>query len=412
MKKNLFEILGEDGKKFRCNPENGKWIIGEGELPEYLNQKLVFEPFCGTSMIVANISQMCPLDCVYCFAKKSRGDKKMSVLTGKKMIDRVFELSEAERNLVFHGNEPMTNYSLIKELILYSKPKGKINFRMQTNAILLDEEKIRFLTENNVGIGISLDGLSNHQNYNRPFFQDFDLSNSYEKVLENINILKNFQPEIPLIAVITKNNVNDLENILHHFENLGISSVYFNPAYPSKDKDYSPEISELEENMKKVLDNHIENILMGDSKIKITNLRDLFRTFFTTRNTYSCIRCSGTKIHPLLGVGIQGEIYPCDLFWDQENYKIGNIFDNSFIESFNSPKNMRINRDFQKMESCLDCNWKTFCGGECPGSAQMLFEDIHQSGPYCEYRKFMLEYAAKKISFLHEKNILKKILEI
>lgn len=408
----LFSLQGCQDKHFICNSRTGRWGLAREineEIADALSNPFPHQPFCGTQMIVMNISNICNLKCIYCFAEGLK-DKKMSIETGRKTIDRVFELPENSRNLVFHGKEPMTNYELIVDLINYAKQLGTINFKMQSNGTLFDDPSIEFLVRNEIGIGISLDGLPRHQNKARSYL---NRGGSYEEVVKNLEKIRKAQKGISVIAVVSRHNVFDLEEIADHFENIGIDSIFFNPAYPkTNNNDFCPNQEVLIKQMTSLFDKKIAKILAGRSGIEIGNLKDVLRTFFSPKITTNCIRCNGTMIHPLIGIDIDGSIYPCDLFWGMEDYKIGNIFDMRLEDSFNHPRNFRTYRTIDNIPSCLSCRWQKFCGGECPGSSVRHSQTIAKRGYYCEYRKAILEYAAQKIPFLHEKRILGKLLGI
>lgn len=402
---------GYGGHKFLCNRSSGDWAISIDEnhpkIKEISEKYSVQEPFIGTQMIVINISRICNFDCKYCFAEDLKGPDKMSEDVGRKVIDRVFELPEGSRRVVFHGNEPMTNYSLIRNLVDYTKNREKITFTMQTNGSIMGADQLEFLSKENVGIGISLDGLARHHNKSRPYRGGFD---SFDDVVRTVEKVKTAQGGISVITVITKNNVNDLEEIVDGFGDLGIDSVSFNPTYPHLSDEYCPSQEDLSRNMVRLFDREINRVIGGNSGTAIVNLRDILRTFFIPKNTLNCVRCSGSKIHPLIGIDIDGSIYPCDLFWKREEFKIGNIFQMSLNESFNNPKNFRTYRNPCEVEQCSSCDWLAFCGAECPGVSIRCDHSITSKGYYCNYRKKILEYGASKIPMLHEKGVLGKIL--
>lgn len=401
------------GNRFFCNRSSGDWAIAvddnHPEIREISRRYFFQEPFIGTQMVVINISRVCNFDCEYCFAEDLKGFDRMSELVGRKAIDRVLELPERSRRVVFHGNEPITNYSLINNLVDYAKNRGKIIFAMQTNGSIMYDDQLEFLSREKVGIGISLDGLARHHNKSRPYRGGFA---SFDDVVRNVGKVKAAQGRISVITVITKDNVHDLEEIVKSFGDLGIDSVSFNPTYPHLSKEHCPPQEELSRNMIHLFDMEIDRILEGNPGTAIVNLRDILRTFFIPKSTLNCVRCSGSKMHPLIGIDIDGSIYPCDMFWDREEFKIGDIFQMRLDESFNCLKNFRTYRNPREIDQCSSCDWLTFCGAECPGISIRCDGAIASKGHYCDYRKKMLEYGASKIPLLHEKGVLGKILGI
>ena len=166
----------------------------------------------------------------------------------------------------------------------------------------------------------------------------------------------------------------------------------------------------ITKNMINTFDNYIKRTINGEKTIKIINLRDLARVFFRNNTTSNCVKCGGNNIHPLIAIDSQGDIYPCDFFWGRKEYKIGNIFQHSLAESFNSPLNFRVSRTTDNVEECSSCDWEKFCGAGCPGSSVLEGKGIVNKNYYCDYNKNMFEYLVKKLPLIHEKKILDKIL--
>lgn len=410
---NITRIKTESEKDFFLNKNTGKWTLAdnlEEKSLEYLLRKSdKNKNFIGTSMIVLNISNICNLECVYCHVKGAEDETtKMSSTVGKKAIDRIFELPEPNRHVVFHGREPTTNFPLIKELIKYSKGKGKIEFCMQSNGTLFDEKQLEYLKNEKVGIGISLDGLENHQLANRPSKSGELL---YPKIVNNTDKISKFQKELSIITVVSKYNVNDLERITRDFEKRGFTSVRLYPLLPGENSYLDcPNQEELSKNMTTVFNNYLERTINGENPIKIANFRDLARIFFRDNINSNCVKCGSGNLHPLIAIDIQGDIYPCDFFWGRKEYKLGNIFNNSLTEIFNSPLNFRVSRTTEEVEECYSCDWERLCGAGCPGASVLEGKGIASKSYYCEYNKNMFEYFVKKLPLIHEKRILDKIL--
>lgn len=397
---------------FIGNRETGKWVLGkklDSEIRENISTPFSKEPCKGVGKIVLNMGRECNFNCTYCLVGDSKQESlKLEGAVGKKVLDRVFEFSE-ERHIVFHGSEPMMNYGLIQELIEYNQEKNYgISFSIQSNGTLFNKDNLNFLIKNRVGVGVSLDGNAIHQNLNRPYKNNKD---SYEDVIKSMLEVKSIQGNISTITVITKENVSDLEEIVESYESLGLESVLFAPVSPITDESLVPDKKLLAKNMKQILDRYIHNEEEGIPTIRIRNLRDYLRIFFRPKTTSNCLQCGSGETQPILAVDCDGSIYPCDFFWGNKEYLIGNISDMPFSEALSSDKNMRVYRDVQEIEPCASfCDWKRFCGGGCPGATASYKNTLIKNSFYCDYNKEMFNYIAKKIPVLHSKKLIRHLI--
>ena len=134
--------------------------------------------------LVFLLSNSCNLACEYCYAQYNRRDDILSLDKIKLMIDHVFSLhvnDEKELDISFlGGGEPTYHWKLLALAILYAREKSallNLNVRIgfPTNGTLLNEERIRFLAENNVQVGMSFDILPEIQNEQRQTSEPFVL---------------------------------------------------------------------------------------------------------------------------------------------------------------------------------------------------------------------------------------------
>lgn len=126
------------------------------------------------------LSEQCNLACKYCFLgnndthkRKSFLSENMSTETADKAIDffiRQIKISNPNTDqnkpvLIFYGGEPLVNFSTLEHLALRinelrQKEKCIENIEMSviTNGVLLDERRLKRLSELKVAIAISVDG--------------------------------------------------------------------------------------------------------------------------------------------------------------------------------------------------------------------------------------------------------------
>ena len=120
------------------------------------------------STLVLNVNTGCNLSCSYCYkedlATPDRG-QKMAFETAAKSFELLLrEAKDRKRvNLVFFGGEPLSNMPLIRSMVDYAERRaaedGKtVDFSLTTNATLLTEDLVDWLSAHRFGITISMDG--------------------------------------------------------------------------------------------------------------------------------------------------------------------------------------------------------------------------------------------------------------
>lgn len=125
------------------------------------------------SSCTINLTDDCNFRCKYCFTHHN--PRKISLETMKKAVNFLIEEEKRtgvlrEKPIAFFGGEPMLRYEDIivpfVEWLNVSglKEKHKILLSMTTNGSLFTDERLKFLSDNNVGILLSVDGDKFTQN--------------------------------------------------------------------------------------------------------------------------------------------------------------------------------------------------------------------------------------------------------
>jgi len=111
--------------------------------------------------------------------------------------------------------------------------------------------------------------------------------------------------------------------------------------------------------------------------------------FLPDRGTYpelSTVRCpAGTT---KLGIMPDGSVYPCNLFFGKEKYRLGNILHDSFHDIWSHP-GLEFFRTFQG-NSCSQktCNLHRDCHGGCPAQSFLIVGDPAAPDPRCMRGRF------------------------
>ncbi|MCD8186507.1 MAG: radical SAM protein, partial [Rikenellaceae bacterium] len=168
------------------------------------------------------ITEECTLRCKYCLytredpGKRQHSVHKMDTPTAFKAVDLYYDryirilkkipghqrnrlLESYAPSFTFWGDEPLTNFELLKEIVRYVRSLGwkthgihKINYALVTNFTVLNDQIIDFLLENNFYLQVSLDGDRQEHDRNQVYP---DGQGSFDDVLGNLQRLVERFPE-------------------------------------------------------------------------------------------------------------------------------------------------------------------------------------------------------------------------
>ena len=89
----------------------------------------------------------------------------MDLPTAKASVDFLLEQSAGRKavHITFFGGETLMNFPLLKQVVTYASQRAAeqgrhIDFSLTTNATLLTPTIIQFLSENSIGVTVSMDG--------------------------------------------------------------------------------------------------------------------------------------------------------------------------------------------------------------------------------------------------------------
>jgi len=133
---------------------------------------------------IVKVHSRCDLSCDYCYmyemADQSWRDqpRRMSVEIAQHTAKRIGEHARDHRMpdvvLILHGGEPLlAGHELISYLVKATResagPDVRVDARVQTNAVGLDDSYLRLFSELGIKVGVSLDGTAEAHNRHRRF---------------------------------------------------------------------------------------------------------------------------------------------------------------------------------------------------------------------------------------------------
>lgn len=315
-----------------------------------------------------NVAHDCNLRCKYCFA--STGDfggkrELMDVETGKKAIDFLIEKSGKRYNLEldFFGGEPLMNFDMVKEVVLYARSKEKeynknFRFTITTNGMLLTDDKIDFINKEMCNVVLSIDG---RKKINDNIRTTVSGAGSYDIIMPKFKklVAARGDKEYYVRGTYTKYNKDFASDVMHFvdegFEQISVEPVVTDPNMPYALTD--EDIPEICAEYKKLAKYLIEKRKSGKFFNFFHFMIDLDQGPCAIKRLRGC-SCGNEYV----AVAPNGDIYPCHQFVGMDEWKMGTLDDMSV--------NPEMKKEFAKTtvyqkEGCKDCWAKFYCSGGC-----------------------------------------------
>lgn len=190
--------------------------------------------------VILKTVERCNINCTYCyyFNSKDQSFKLKKPYITDSMISSfikflkqgIKEFNLTTLSIEFHGGEPLLqNKSQFSSMCSEIKSELKqyknlnVDFAMQTNAMLIDEEWIDLLKQHKVGIGISLDG---NKQANDVYRVDKRGNGTFDRVVDKIKLCQSKKFGFGLLSVINP-AVSGKEMYRYFVDELNITHLDF-----------------------------------------------------------------------------------------------------------------------------------------------------------------------------------------
>ena len=370
---------------------NSQAIVTRDYVPEPVQDPPADFPL---QTLVMNLTNQCNLACTYCYefgedkvATPEGKEKFMDFETAKTSVKLLLDQSAGRHavHITFFGGETLMNFPLLKNVVAYATEQAAaqgrtIDFSLTTNATLLTPAIIEFLSENRIGVTVSMDGPPELHDKLRVFANG---RGSYDIIAPRVRALIQGHRTRPITARVTlTNGVTDVVRIFRHLkQDLGFHEVGFAPVTTSPDRLYA--INE------KGMDGVLEQFHVLANEWLEYALRGEMHGFSNVSDTIAELYQGVNKSHPcgaalgLIGVGPSGDIAPCHRFVDSDTHALGNVntgIDREKQQAFLERGHIKGKYD------CHSCFARPLCAGGCHHEAFVRYGDTgHANLHYCDW---------------------------
>lgn len=364
--------------------------------------------------LVLNVTNQCNLACTYCYefgadkiSTQTGKPKYMTIETAKSSVDFLLDGSGTREavHITFFGGETLMNFKLLRETVGYANERAaatgrKITFSLTTNATLLTDEIIDFLSDHAVGVTVSMDGPQEMQDARRVYKNG---KGSFAVMEPRLRALIARHKTRSIVARVTlSKGVTDVARIYRFLkDDIGFHEVGFAPVTTSgEERDYSlngDDMAGVLAAFHSLADEWLEYALRGQMH-GFTNVSETLGELISgTNKSHPCGAGLG-----LLGVSPAGDLSPCHRFTDADTHTLGHIstgLDQEKREDFLTRGHV------QSKYECSTCWARPLCAGGCHHEAFVRYGDTgHANLHYCDWIREWTERCLQIYGTLSEKN--------
>lgn len=340
----------------------------------------------------------CNIDCTYCFflskeALYPNSRNRMSDDTLDSYIRQLLEAHETpEVTVAWQGGEPTLMRidffrKALEAIEKYRRPGQVVSQTFQTNGLLVDDAWAVFFKENDVLVGLSVDGPKHiHDTYRK----DRRGKGTFDLVMRGLDRLKAHGVSFNILCTVNAANQHSGREVYQFFrDTLGATWIQFIPiierataeTLPLANRGWSEvpgagrllytqtgnlvtERSVGPRAYGQFLIDIYEDWLRHDVGKVFVQMFDVTLEAYFNRHLL-CIHAPTCGYGPALEHN--GDVYTCDHFVEPA-YKLGNLHDTPLADLVASPQMRRFGLDKRdKLTSqCKTCGVRQLCNGGCP----------------------------------------------
>lgn len=335
--------------------------------------------------LILGVTNNCNFSCTYCEQKHTKS--YMSFETAKKAVDSFNKRISSDTSKVqisFYGGEPLLARELIQKVVNYANETvnaQKITYQITTNGSLIDNEFCEFCKENGILIALSHDGIS--QKYTRGHIDE--VNNALDRLIE-------YFPATQILITLLPEFAHTLADSVKFFHSRGVKMVNVTPACGDNIIWDDNSFNILKEQIEEIAELYVDWNQNGKRFIFVP-LESKIRLYINGAPSAHepCKFCAQKVL-----VDVEGRFYPCTHFIGNEDFIIGDIYNDFNIDKINTLEISRVTAS-----ECDLCGYNARCKHRCACANYGYNKSLSEPSAFqCEYEKLLIKLADKAASVL------------
>jgi len=323
------------------------------------------------------------------------------------LLERVIRegLAQAEGAVTFgfQGGEPILAglpffRAAVEAARRHNSKRLRVDWTIQTNGTLIDDEWARFLRGEGFLTGVSLDGVQRIHDINRT---DAVGAGTFARVMRGIESLKKHDAEFNILTVVSAQSAREPERIYKFFRKNGLNYQQYIPCLDPLeacrgDMAYSLTPERHASFFCALFDLWHEDVSRGQFVYIRTfeNMLNMLRGYPSEHCGMSG-RCAMQTV-----VEADGSVYPCD-FYALDRYSLGNFAGDGLPEMLDHfQQSGFLEKSLRQDEACAGCQFLALCKGGCRRDRD--FGGEIRLNYYCEAYRAFYRHALPRLMRLAE----------
>lgn len=336
-----------------------------------------------------NLAQVCNMACSYCYADEGKFGGRarlMPVEVARAAVDRLIAEAAPHADLVvgFMGGEPFLHRTLMRDVVPYASARAlstgrSVRFSVTTNATLFTDDDVRFLSENDFQVAVSIDGPKAINDAQRPLNGG---GSAYDRVVAALEKFERLGRPRHLSARTTvAPGTGPLGPILDHLIALGFDSVGFSPVLVSPDprRAFTAADFELFRDDMMACGAKAKRAILARTRYPFSNFETALHEIH--RGSHRPYPCGAGAAY--LSVDADGGLYACHRLVGDERFAMGDVRSGSDL--IRRAAHL-AERHVHRQEPCRSCWARYLCGGGC-------YHEVDRRGRVaCDYIRSWLAF--------------------
>jgi uncharacterized protein len=345
---------------------------------------------------VLHVTGGCNLRCRYCYV----GEKTLARMTpevARAAVDLVARTDEPRFTVSFMGGEPLLEYDLVRATVEHAeataKERGKaVSFRMTTNGLLFDDERLAWARRHKVLFALSLDGDAKSHDANRVNAAG---QGSHARLMERLESIQRHSLVLIVIAVVTPHTAQNLGPAMAFLFEHGVDKVILSPDFGGEwDRGA---LRRLKRGYEQVAEDYLARHRKGQ-EIYFSTFDEKIRTHALGPIRRGVLCDMGSRS---FSVAPSGEIYPCVQFVRPETdlrFRIGDV--RTGFDPVKRGELVALNR--RPRPKCEGCDLDGRCSNWCGCVNHRTTGDVLEVPPFlCEHERMVMPIADRLGNVLH-----------